>query len=173
MSSISLSQIVIPTFTKGLKTLDHIINRAEQHAKEKGLDPNVEYPGARLVEDMNPLTFQVQNATTTVRKTLSRLTGQDIEAWTDDERTIADLHKRIGFALSLLESVDAKQIDDRADHQVELPFGNQILKLSGKDTALSQGLPNFFFHLQTAYAILRAKGVPIGKTDYLSSFLAE
>jgi len=173
MASIPLSQIVIPTFTKGLKTLDHVIDLAEQHARGKGLDPNVEYPDARLIADMKPFTFQVQNATTTVRKTLSRLTGQDIEAWKDDERTIADLHKRIGLALSLLESVDTKQIDDRADDQVELPFGNKLFKLSGKDTALNQGLPNFFFHLQTAYAILRAKGVPIGKSDYLSNFLAE
>lgn len=170
MASIPLSQIVIPTFTKGLKTLDHVIDLAEQHARGKGLDPNVEYPDARLIADMKPFTFQVQNATTTVRKTLSRLTGQDIEAWKDDERTIADLHKRIGLALSLLESVDTKQIDDRADDQVEI---NKTLKLSGKRTALDHGLPNFFFHLQTAYAILRAKGVPIGKNDYLENFLAE
>lgn len=120
MSSISLSQIVVPTFTKGLKTLDHIIDRAEQHAKERGLDPNVEYPDARLIEDMRPLTFQVQNATTTVRKTLSRLTGQEIEPWKDDERTVADLHKRISLALSLLDKADAKQIDNRANEQVEL-----------------------------------------------------
>lgn len=120
MSSISLSEVVIPTFAKGLKTLDHIINRAEQHAKENGLDPNLEYPDTRLVEDMRPFTFQVQNATTTVRKTLSRLTGQEIEAWKDDERSIADLHRRISLALSLLESADTKQIDDRADDQVEL-----------------------------------------------------
>jgi hypothetical protein len=120
MACISLSQIVIPTFTKGLKTLDHIISRAEQHAKENGLDPNVEYPDARLAEDMRALTFQVQNATTTVRKTLARLTGQEIEAWKDDEQTIADLHKRINLALSLLKSADTKQINDRADDQVEL-----------------------------------------------------
>ncbi|KAB5542791.1 hypothetical protein GE09DRAFT_1244056 [Coniochaeta sp. 2T2.1] len=173
MSNISLSQIVVPTFTKGLKTLDHIITRAEQHAQERGLDPNVEYPNARLIDDMNPFTFQVQNATTAVRKTLSRLIGEDIGAWNDDERTIADLHRRVALALSLLGTVDHKRIDNRADEIVDLPFGTKVLKLSARDTALNQGLPNFFFHLQTAYAILRAKGVPIGKGDYLSNFLVE
>ena len=120
MSNISLSQIVIPTFTKGLRTLDHIINRAEQHAQEHGLDPDTEYPDARLIDNMNPFTFQVQNATTAVRKTLSRLTGEDIEAWKDDQRTIADLHTRIALALSLLESVDHSLINDRASEIVDL-----------------------------------------------------
>jgi hypothetical protein len=120
LEAITLSNVVIPTFTKGLKTLDHIISRAEQHAKEKGLDPDVEYTEARLIDDMRPFTFQVQNAPNTVRKTLSRLLGQELETFKDEERNIADLHKRIGFALRLLESADAKKTDARADDQVEL-----------------------------------------------------
>jgi hypothetical protein len=120
MSTLTLSEVILPTFTKGLKTLDHIISRAEQHAVSKGLDPNTEYPNARLIDDMKPLTFQVQNATKAARMTLSRILGQELEAWTDDERTVADLHKRIALALNLLEGVDARQIDERAGEIIEL-----------------------------------------------------
>jgi len=120
MTTLTLSQIILPAFTKGLKTLDHILARAEQHAASKGLDPNVEYPNARLIDDMNPLIFQVQNTTKAVRVTLSRILGQEFEAWTDDEKTVSDLHKRISLALKLVDGVDAKKIDERAAEIVEL-----------------------------------------------------
>ena len=120
MATLTLSQIILPAFSKGLKTLDHIITRAEQHAASKGQDPNVEYPNARLIDDMNPFTFQVQNATKAVRVTLSRILGQELEAWSDDEKTVADLHKRIGLALKLINAVDAIKVDERAAEIVEL-----------------------------------------------------
>ncbi|KAB5511335.1 hypothetical protein GE09DRAFT_1165348 [Coniochaeta sp. 2T2.1] len=172
MATLTLSQLILPTFTKGLKTLDHILTRAEQHAASKGLDPDAEYPDTRLIDDMNPLTFQVQTTTKAVRVTLSRCLGQDLEAWRDEEKTIADLHKRVGLALMLLEGVDAKTIDDQAGEVIELPFAGLTLRLAARDAALNHGLPNFFFHISTAYAILRSKGVPIGKADYLGGFLA-
>ncbi|RFU29835.1 hypothetical protein B7463_g6508, partial [Scytalidium lignicola] len=170
MASVSIYDVIIPTFTKGLKTLDHILTKAEQFAKEKGLDVNTAFFDARIVEDQNPLVFQIQNATKTVKVTLSRL-GIASQAFVDKEKTFADLHSRIQEALNLLQSVDPAVVNARADEEIDLPFGGKVLKVSGRAAALNQGIPNFFFHLNAGYAILRAKGVPVGKADYISSFL--
>ncbi|KAK4148783.1 hypothetical protein C8A00DRAFT_47456 [Chaetomidium leptoderma] len=144
--ALTLSEVVIPTFTKGLTTLSYLLTVAQEHAKSNYLDPDAEYPNARLADDILPLTFQVQNVTKTVRKTLARL-------------EVDDLLARVVKTKELLAGVDRGVIDARADR----PLGQQTI----------QGIPNFFFHLQTAYTILRAKGVPIRKRDYIGSFLAQ
>jgi uncharacterized protein len=191
MASVTLYDAVVPTLTKGLKTFDHILTKAEEHVKAKGLDADAELPQARLVEDQNPLVFQVQNATRTVKVTLDRLTGKESAPYENTEKTLQDLHARINDALGLLEAADADVINGRGAEQVEVsvfpaprerevnvqliivdrPFGGKNLKFTARDAALNQGVPNFFFHLNTAYSILRAKGVPIGKADYIGSFL--
>ncbi|KAK3369642.1 hypothetical protein B0T24DRAFT_669033 [Lasiosphaeria ovina] len=172
MAPLTLSQVVLPTFTRGLTTLSHILTVAATHAKSADLDADAEYAPAQLIADMKPLTFQVQTATTTVRKALARLLGaQDAApAWADDEKTLADLQARIASTQALLAAADAATIDARAAEIVEVPFWGSVYKLAGQDAALKQAIPNFFFHVQTAFAILRAKGVPIGKRDYLSNF---
>jgi hypothetical protein len=86
MSGTTLDDVVVPTFTKGLKTLDHILTKAEECAKEKGIDANAVFPAARLIEDQNPLTFQVQNVTKTVKVTLGRLTGVQSRPFEDKRR---------------------------------------------------------------------------------------
>ncbi|KAH8804511.1 hypothetical protein F5884DRAFT_734879 [Xylogone sp. PMI_703] len=166
----SVYDVVIPTFIKGLKTFDHILTKAEQFAKEKGLDANATYFNARLVEDQNPLVFQIQNATKAVKVNLGRL-GIASEAFIDKENTFADLHSRIQEALDLLQSVDPAVVNAQAENEVDLPFGGKVHKVPGRVAALNQGIPNFFFHLNTGYSILRAKGVPLGKADYIGSFL--
>ncbi|KAL2134418.1 hypothetical protein VTI74DRAFT_257 [Chaetomium olivicolor] len=171
--ALTLSEVVLPVFSKGLNTLAHILTVAEEHAKSNNLDPDTEYPNARLIDDMLPLSFQVQNATSTVRRTLARLEGKEDQPWEDNEKTIADLRARVAKAQELLASADRGLVDKRAEEVVELPLGKQSVQLTAKASALNQGVPNFFFHLQTAYTILRAKGVPIGKKDYIGSFLAQ
>jgi hypothetical protein len=119
MSGTILDDVVVPTFTNGLKTLDHIITKAEEYAKAKGIDADAVFPGARLIEDQNPFIFQVQNATKTVKVTLGRLTGVDSTPFEDNQVTIADLHKRVQEAIELLSSVEkgafkaqeAKEVD--------------------------------------------------------------
>ncbi|GKT46253.1 uncharacterized protein ColSpa_06434 [Colletotrichum spaethianum] len=173
MSSVTIYDAVIPVFIKGLKTFDHILNKAEEHAKANNIDANT-YPEARLVEDQLPLTFQVQNATKTVKTNIARLTGVELEPFENKEKTIEDLHKRIQEALDLLSKVDAETVNAKAGNVVDVPiFGGKVLKVTAKEAALSHGVPNFFFHLNAGYAILRSKGVPIGKADYLGSFLAQ
>ncbi|KAH8898237.1 hypothetical protein GQ53DRAFT_413456 [Thozetella sp. PMI_491] len=172
MAGLNLYDVVINTFTKNLKTLDHILTKAEEFAKEKGLDVDAEFPNARLVEDQNPFTFQIQNATKNVKVTLGRLTGQEYAPFEDKEKTITDLRKRVQETLDLLKAVDAATVNARQDEKVNLPWKGSTIQFSVADAALNQGVPNVYFHVVTAYSILRAKGVPVGKADYLGAFLA-
>ncbi|KAJ5019936.1 hypothetical protein K4K57_007844 [Colletotrichum sp. SAR 10_99] len=171
MATVSVYDATIPTFTKGLKTFQHILTKAEEYAKANGVDVNT-YAEARIIEDQLPLTFQVQNATKTVKTNIGRLTGVELEPFENKEKTFADLHARIKETLDLLSKVDAATVNAKASSEVELPiFGGKTLKLTATEAALSHGIPNFFFHLNAGYAILRAKGVPVGKADYLGSFV--
>ncbi|KAK6218607.1 hypothetical protein QIS74_06487 [Colletotrichum tabaci] len=173
MSSVTTYDFVIPIFVKGLKTFDHILSKAEEHAKANNIDVNT-YPEARLIPDQLPLLFQVQNATKTVKTNIARLTGEELEPFENKEKTVEDLHKRIQEALDLLSKVDAATVNAKADNEVDVPiFGGKVLRVTAKEAALSHGVPNFFFHLNAGYAILRAKGVPVGKADYLGSFLGQ
>ncbi|WJG37331.1 uncharacterized protein FOBCDRAFT_193650 [Fusarium oxysporum Fo47] len=168
----SLYDLIIPTFIKGLQTFDHVLTKAEQYAKEKGLNPDEVFPQARLVDDQLPLVFQVQNATKAVQVTIGRLTGVEPTFFQDNEKTIADLHARIQKALEAVKSVKPEDVNSREDVKVELPRPDKTLHLTVKEATLYHGQTNFFFHIVTGYSILRSKGVPIGKGDYLGSFLA-
>ena len=120
MSDLSLYNFVVPTLKRGLDTFDHILNKAEQYAVEKGLDANVVFPEARLIDDQKPLIFQVQNAAKTIKVAVGRLTGVELEPWETNEKTFADLHKRIREARDLLETLDASLVSSRAPAIVEL-----------------------------------------------------
>ncbi|KAF4499500.1 hypothetical protein FAGAP_4290 [Fusarium agapanthi] len=168
----SLYDLIIPTFIKGLQTFDHVLTKAEQYAKEKGLNADELFPQARLIDDQNPLVFQVQTATRAVQATIGRLTGVEPTFFEDNEKTIADLHARIQKALEAVKSVKPEDVNSREDVKVELPRRDKTLHLTVKEATLYHGQTNFFFHIVTGYSILRSKGVPIGKADYLGSFLA-
>lgn len=129
MAQINLYDVVIPTFRKGLKTLDHILTKAEKFAQEKGLDADATFPGARLIDDQHPLTFQVQTSTKTVKTTLGRLTGVETEPFPDTETTLADLHKRVQAALDLLETADPAVVNARATTTIQV-FVNQFAPLT-------------------------------------------
>ena len=120
MATVNIYDVVIPTFEKGLKTFDHILNKAEAFAKDKGLDANATFPQARLIDDQNPLTFQVQNATKTVVVTIGRLTGTELQPFENKEQTLEDLHKRIKDTLGLLKAVDPNTVNAKANDQVTM-----------------------------------------------------
>jgi hypothetical protein len=120
MSGTTLDDVVIPFFTKGLKTFDHILTKAEEYAKTKGLDANTAFFEARLIADQNPLVFQVQNATKTVKATLGRLTGVQSAPFEDKEKNFDDLHKRIQEALELLKSVKPGAYKAQEEQQIDL-----------------------------------------------------
>ncbi|KAK3399531.1 hypothetical protein B0T20DRAFT_392547 [Sordaria brevicollis] len=168
---LQLSELVLSTFSNGLKVLVHLIDVAEEHAYYLGLSADDLYPDARLIEDMKPFSFQIQEATTAVNIALARLGVTELQAWADEESTMAELRARIAKAQKLLEEVDKEDIDKGADEAAYLHFGPMTLTTTGKGSILGYSIPNFFFHIQTAYAILRSKGVPLGKKDYAESFV--
>lgn len=115
MATIQLSDLVEKTFTRGLDVLSHILKVAETHAAANGINPDTEYLSARLIDDMRPLTFQLQNVTNHVRVVLSRLAGVEYPAWEDTETTFGEFHERIAKAQALLKEVDKSRIDERAE----------------------------------------------------------
>ncbi|KAK3379688.1 helix-turn-helix-domain-containing protein type [Lasiosphaeria ovina] len=171
--TISIYDVAVPTFTNGLRALAHILRQAEAFAEREGLDVDSAFAQARLVADQNPLIFQVQNATKTVRANVDRLAagGAASEPFADTEQTFADLHARIRAALDLVRGVEPAVANARAGEVVGLSAGGKPVQLTVQQAVLGHGIPNFIFHITTAYSILRANGVPLGKADFISSFV--
>lgn len=172
MAGLTFYDISIPLFTKSLKSLENILAKAEEHAAANGVSAD-SYVSEKLTENMFPLSFQVQVVSNTIKKSIWRLTGVENEAWEDNETTMGQLKTRVQKTLDLVATVDAKAVNGRENVVVELQLGRAgSMNLPAKDYLFNYGIPNMFFHLQTAYAILRMKGVPLGKSDYLGAFLA-
>jgi hypothetical protein len=155
----------VPQLTKMLRNLDNWLVEAEQVAESKGLDANA-WVGARLVEDQYPLSRQVQSACDTVKFALARLSGTEAPTHADTETTIAELRARIGAVLAYADTFSEAQFEGAAERELKPGFlrGGAI---SGADYLREYVLPNAYFHLVTAYAILRHNGVPLGKRTYL------
>ncbi|KAL1887898.1 hypothetical protein Sste5346_009902 [Sporothrix stenoceras] len=172
MAPVTLYEVSITTFAKGLVTLKHILEKAAEHATAQGLGADA-YVNASLCEDMRGLAFQIQVASNTAKKSVWRLTGTEVESWADDETTLAQLIARTQRTLDLVQAVDEASITGKDDNIVELQMGKAGTRnMPAKAYVLTYAVPNFFFHVQTAYAILRAQGVPLGKSDYLGGFMA-
>ncbi|CAI6087270.1 unnamed protein product [Clonostachys chloroleuca] len=172
MASLTLYDTVVPVLIRGLNTLDHVLTQAEKYAKEKNEDVNT-YVQDRLVEDQLPLGFQVQNTSKAVQVAIGRLTGTEPAFFENNEKTIDDLHNRIKKTLDQLKALDAAQVNSRAGQEVDLvvPWTGFSHKVTVQQAVLTHNFPNFFFHITTAYSILRAKGVPLGKRDFIAEFL--
>ena len=165
----SMSQASIPAFTIGLNALSAVIEKAEAFATAKKIDPTV-LPSCRLAADMFPLTRQVQTATDIVKRGAARLAGIDAPVFEDNETTLEQLKARIAKTVAFLNSVDGKKIDASADREITFPLGptNQG-HMKGDDYLNHFVLPNFYFHITAAYAILRHCGVDVGKRDFLGA----
>ncbi len=167
--SLSMSKASVPAFVRGLNVLSNLLKKGEEHAAQAGVDPEA-LLGARLAEDMLPLSAQVQRASDASKFAVQRISGGEAPKFEDNETTFAQLQERIANTIAYLESVDTAQVDAGADREVSLKFGSFGASFSGESYLLSFALPNFYFHLVTAYDILRNQGVKIGKLDYLGSF---
>lgn len=119
MPAVTLYDVSITTFLKSLKTLSHILDKAESYAKEHGNDPDA-YASVTLAADMKPLSFQVQVVSNTIKKSVWRLTGADAGTWPDDETTIAGLQARVQKTVDLLQKIDPKSLEGKDDIMVEL-----------------------------------------------------
>jgi hypothetical protein len=116
---------------------------------------------------MHPLTAQIQRASDSAKGLAVRIGGVENAAFADEEQTLADLKARIAKTIAFLKATPREGFDGKEEAQVELPTPNRTLLFSGRDYVLGFALPNFFFHVTTAYALLRQAGVPIGKMDFL------
>ncbi|WP_179404397.1 DUF1993 domain-containing protein [Burkholderia guangdongensis] len=164
--SISMYQASVPVLIRGLTNLQHILGKAQAHAAEKQIDPSV-FIGARLYPDMLPLARQVFIATDTAKGCAARLAGVEAPSYPDVENTFDELHARIQKTIDYLNGFTAEQIDGTESRQIVLKMRVGPLEFTGLTYLLGFVLPNFFFHVTTAYDILRHHGVELGKLDYL------
>jgi hypothetical protein len=158
----------VPVFKKMLGALDTILVKTEKHIADKKIEPDALLQ-ARLFPDMFPFVRQVQIAADFAKSVPARLAGVDVPAYEDNEHTFAELRARIAKTLALAESIDAAKFAGSEQREIVLRPGTpRERKFTGGEAyLLSYGLPQFFFHLTTAYALLRHNGVEIGKTDYM------
>jgi uncharacterized protein len=156
----------VPVFAQSLKALAAILTKAEAHGEAKKISPEVML-GLRLVPDMFDVKRQVQISCDFAKNTAARLAGADIPRMLDEEQTFEALQERIAKTLAFIQGLDAAAFEDAATKTVQFPIAGKPYQMEGEAYLASFALPNFYFHLTTAYAILRANGVALGKMDFL------
>jgi hypothetical protein len=168
--AISMYSSLIPVLKQMLSSLHEILTKAEVHAAEKKIDPNALLQ-ARLFPDMFSLVRQVQLVTDFGKSIPARLAGIEVPTYEDNEQSFADLKARINKTLSFIATFTPAQIDGSENREVVTQAGTPKEKrFLGQTYLLHYGLPNLFFHVTTAYAILRHNGVEIGKKDFIGTF---
>jgi hypothetical protein len=168
--SISLYTATIPVFKQMLLALSDVLKKGEEHAQNRKFEPTVLLQ-SRLFPDMLPLVRQVQIACDFAKSVPARIAGVDVAASEDSEQSFAELQQRIAKTLALIEGMTAEQLNGSAVKEVVLRPGTpKEKKLSVEDYALKYGMPQFFFHVTTAYNLLRHNGVEIGKKDYMGTY---
>jgi len=168
--SISLYAASVPVFKQMLLALSGVLSKAETHATQKKIEADALLQ-ARLFPDMFQLVRQVQIAVDFSKGVSSRLAGVEVPVYADTEKTFADLQALIGKVVAFLDSLEPTQIDGQEEREiVTRPGTPKEKRFTGQSYLLSYGLPQFFFHVTTAYAILRHNGVEVGKMDFMGKF---
>lgn len=163
---IDMYRASVPVVLKALTNLKAILGKAEAWAAEKGIK-DATVLNARLALDMLPFSKQIQLVSDTAKGVAARLGGVENPSYADEETTFADLHDRLQKTIDFVKSVDAAGFAGSETREVVLKFPNRMIEFKGLDYLTGFALPNLFFHVTTAYAILRHSGVPLGKSDYL------
>jgi len=167
--TISMYQSSVPVFIRQLNNLSNILNKAVAHCEAKKID-QAALITFRLFPDMLPLSRQVQIACDSVKAGAARLAEVEIPSHEDTETTFAELQERITKTIAFLQTIKAEQIDEKEELKISYTQRNRESNFIGQPYLLHYVLPNLYFHITTAYAILRHNGVEIGKKDYLGSF---
>jgi uncharacterized protein len=166
--ALSMSSAVLPTVQQMLRNLSHILDKGEAHAQARGFDPAA-LTSDRLAPDMLPFTRQVLIACDAAKNGVARISGVEAPRFEDKESTFDELKERIQKTLDYLASVPADALDGTEDKEITFPVGRDKTRtMKAADYVRHWMLPNFFFHVTTAYAILRHNGVELGKADYLA-----
>jgi uncharacterized protein len=167
--SLDMYQSSIPVFVHMLGNLSSILDKAAAHADAKAIDQAI-FVNARLAPDMYPLSRQVQIATDMVKGCAARLAGVDVPSYEDNETTLAELQARIAKTVAFLQTVSADQINGSEEKSVTLKLRARDVNFIGQPYLLYFVLPNFYFHMTTAYDILRHNGVELGKMDFVGKY---
>jgi hypothetical protein len=158
----------VPRFVHILGNLMKILDKAQAHVDAKKITPDV-LPTYRLFPDMLPMTTQVQIACDTAKGVVARLAGVEIPVYEDSEKTLAELKTRIAKTIAFIQTVTPGQIDGTEDKEIVTKRGDKETRYKGMQFLLGHAVPNFYFHVTTAYNILRHNGIEIGKRDYLGN----
>lgn len=164
--SLSMYQASVPVFIRALTNLSAILKKGDAYAQAKKVEPAV-LVNARLFPDMFALVRQVQIASDTAKGCAARLAGQEPPSFADQEQTFAELYARLDKTIAFLKTLKPAQIDGSEERAIELKMRDRTLHTKGREYLLERALPNLFFHVTTAYGILRHNGVEIGKKDFL------
>src|SRR6202165_4760894 len=165
---ISMYQASVPRFVNILGNLSNILDKAQVHVDAKKLD-TATLTTYRLFPDMLPMTSQVQIACDTAKGVVARLAGVEIPVYEDNEKTLRDLKARIAKTIAFIQTVTSAQIDGTEDKEIVIKRSDKETRYKGMQFLLGHALPNFYFHVTTAYNILRHNGIEIGKRDYLGN----
>jgi hypothetical protein len=166
--TISMYQASVPRFVNILGNLSNILGKAQTHVDAKKLDV-ASLTTYRLFPDMLPMTRQVQIACDTAKGVVARLAGMEIPVYEDSEKTLAELKTRIAKTITFIQTVTPGQIDGTEDKEIVTKRGDKETRYKGMQFLLGHAVPNFYFHVTTAYNILRLNGIEIGKRDYLGN----
>ena len=159
-------QASAPRFVNILRNLSAILEKAEAHCAAKKIEPAA-LTSYRLFPDMFPFTRQVQIACDTAKGATARLAGVDIPKHEDTEQTFAELKARIAKTIDFVESISAGKIDGSDEKEIVLQMRSGERRFKGMQYLLGHAYPNFYFHVTTAYNILRHNGVEVGKADFI------
>ncbi|OCW58662.1 DUF1993 domain-containing protein [Hoeflea olei] len=163
--TVSMHALSVPFYTAALSNLAHVLTRAEAWAAERKIDPAV-LLNDRLAPDMLPLKRQVQIATDHAKGAVARLGGVEVPSFPDVEESFAELQARIARTRDFIESVAEAGFAGAEDRNITLKIGAQDMSFPGLQYFQGFSVPNFYFHVTTAYAILRHNGAPLGKPDF-------
>jgi uncharacterized protein len=165
---ISMYQASAPRLINILGNLSNILDKAQAHVDAKKLD-SATLTTYRLFPDMLPMKSQVQIACDTAKGVVARLAGVEIPVYEDNEQTLVDLKARIAKTIAFIQTVTPGQIDGTEDKEIVTKRGDKETRYKGMQFLLGHALPNVYFHVTTAYNILRHNGIEIGKRDYLGN----
>ncbi|MBI1275530.1 DUF1993 family protein [bacterium] len=166
--SLSMYQASAPVFVRFLENFALILEKAAKHAEARKINPSV-FVQARLAPDMFPLARQVQIASDIVKGGIARLAGVEVPSYADTESSFAELQERVAKTIAFIQSIPADKVDGSEDRAISLKLGGREVSFQGQPYLLNFVIPNFYFHLTAAYAILRHNGVDIGKQDFLGA----
>ena len=168
--TLSMYTASVPVFQQMLGSLDALLAKAEAHATERKIDPDALLQ-SRLFPDMFPLLRQVQIACDFAKGVSGRLAGAELPVFDDQETSFADLRALIAKALAFIGGLDAAQFEGSESREIVLRPGTpKERRIAGQAYLLNYGLPQFFFHVTTSYALLRHNGIEVGKRDYMGAY---